>query len=171
MKKLFLLTLAVMLLCGSVMAQDDAKKEKKKGGFMSNVKKGIESNTGLRVSDEALFVYPVMGEWKMTVAECTGDKETGIVILKINTTKLMNGQMMSTVCILIDAVVTDTKTPLTLERRSADPLYHFQINTPVEITCQAIGNVPTDAKTLDVKFYISYRDNAFEARRIPINWE
>ena len=172
MKKIISLAVAALLICGAVMGQQPEEK-KKKGGFLNAVKKGVESTTGLRVSDETLFVYPekaAIGEWKMVLESCEGNPATGEVVLKIKATKLMGNPYKNTWSIIKEAVVTGTKEPLMLERRSADPLQTYEVNRPVEMALQRILDVPTDAKFLDVKFYISDRDYVFEARRVPIEW-
>lgn len=80
MKKIVLLLAAAALVCASAMGQDP--EPKKKGGFWSKVKKGVESTTGLDVSDEALFVYPNTGVWKMKLISAIGNPEDNTVVVK-----------------------------------------------------------------------------------------
>lgn len=159
--------IAVLLISSFAIAQE--QEGKKKGGFMKAVKKGVESSTGLRVSDETLFVYPAVGEWKMAFESCVGNPMTGEVVLQIKATKLTDGKMGSTWSNLTEAIITRGG-ELTLYRRAADPLYNFEPNTPVDITFQTILGVPTDTKTIDVKFAIGPGTELFEARRVPITW-
>ena len=137
---------------------------------MNALKKGVESTTGLNVSKETLFVYPVIGEWKMSVVSCEGDPVTGDVVLKINVNRISSQQLTSSVLLIREANVSGSKTPLALERWSADPLHDFKPNTPVDVTFQTIYGVPAESKTLDVKFSTSDRDKMFEARDVPIEW-
>ncbi len=169
MKKIFVLAFAALFISASVMAQEE-KQEKKKGGFMNTLKKGVESTTGLRVSEETLFVYPEIGEWKMSVVSCTGDPASGEVTLKVNMTRLSGSQMMGTPFLIREATVTGSTEQLAVERRAVDPLYDFKPNAPVEVTFQRIG-VPADAKSVDVKFSTSDKTRMFEARRVPVEWK
>jgi len=168
MKKICYLFIAALLISGSVMAQDQEPEKKKKGGFMKALKKGVESTTGLKVSDETLFVYPTIGEWKMQVANCKGNPTTGEVILQINATRLTGDGIMDAWCNLREASITGGSA-LTLHRRSADPHYRFEVGKTIEVTFQSILGVPTDTKSIDVRFEII--DKSFEARRVPIEWE
>ena len=171
MKKVLVFAFAALFICASAMAQEE-NQEKKGGGLMKALKKGVESATGLKVSDETLFVYPVIGEWKMTVESCIGNKETGEVVLKINVIKI-GDQLRSSRCLLSEVVVTGDKNPFELQRFSADPLYDFKPNTSVLVTFQSIFGVPETAKSLDVKFYVIVPnpEHTFEARRVPIDWQ
>ena len=172
MKKILVFAFATLFICASAMAQEE-KQEKKSGGLMKALKKGVESATGLKVSDETLFVYPAIGEWKMTVESCIGNKETGNVVLKIKVTKITGNQMMSARCLLSEAVVTGEKDKFELQRFSADPLYSFKIGETVDVTFQTIYGVPETAKSLDVKFYVIVPnpEHSFEARRVPVDWQ
>lgn len=69
MKKIICMAMTLLLVMGSAFAQNESKK---KGGFWSKVKKGVESTTGLDVSKETLFVYPTIGEWKMQFVSAIG---------------------------------------------------------------------------------------------------
>ena len=173
MKKVLVFAFAALFICASAMAQEE-KQEKKGGGFMKALKKGVESATGLKVSDETLFVYPVIGEWKMDIESCIGDKATGEVILKIKVTRIAGEQRYRSMrCLLSEAVITGEKAPFQLRGFSANPLYDFEINASTEVTFQPIIGVPETAKSLDVKFYIEFPDVAdrcFEARRVPVEW-
>ena len=172
MRKLFYVTLAALLVCGVATAQNE--EPKKKGGFMKALKKGVESTTGLRVSDETLFVYPeeaAIGEWKVELVSCVGNPATGEVQPIIKVTKFGEDGAKNTWCKAKEAVVTGSKESLALERRSADPLYSFLANTPVEVTLERVGGVPADARTLDIKFYIWGKEIMFEGRRMPIEWQ
>ena len=173
MKKVLVFAFAALFICASAMAQE-GKKEKKNGGFMKALKKGVESNTGLKVSDETLFVYPVIGEWKMEVDSCIGDTVTGTVVLKIKVTKVLGDRTINHRCLLSEAVVTGEKAPLKLSGFYADPLYDFEINETVDVSFQPIVEVPEGAKSLDVKFYVNMptiKELCFEARRVPIEWQ
>lgn len=172
MKKAILLALAAMCVSALAFAQEpeaQPEKEKKKGGFMKALKKGVESTTGLRVSDEALFVYPTIGEWKMSVVSCIGDPQTGAVQLVVKYTRLTGDANKSVWSNLREAKVTGGDA-LTIDRRAADPLYTFEANKPVDVVYQMILGVPADTKTIDVKFNIGTFDEMFEARRIPVEW-
>ncbi|MDR2894633.1 MAG: hypothetical protein LBU97_04150, partial [Alistipes sp.] len=55
----------------------------------------------------------------------------------------------------------------------ADPLYDFVTSGKVEVTFNTVAGVPTDAQTLDLKFYVGSSGDpktAFELRDCPINW-
>lgn len=173
MKTKVIFAVMALMLCSFSMAQEDSAATKKKGGFMKALKKGIESTTGLRVSDETLFVYPTIGDWKMQLASCVGDKETGNVQIKIWVTCLNSkNRHASARCLITEANVTGVDKALELHSFSADPLYDFKPNKAVEATFGAVYDVPRDAKSLDIKFYIDYRhpETIFEARRVPIEW-
>lgn len=165
MKKLIFVALAAMMVCGA-QAQ-----EKKKGGFMNALKKGVESSTGLNVSKETVFVYPEIGVWKMSVISCVGDPATGTVDIKLGVTRLSDGDFKNASCILWEAVVTGTTEKLQRERRSADPMYDFIVGKTVEVDGEDFYNVPRDAKSLDVKLYVEIRAKMIEARDVPITWK
>lgn len=168
MKKIFCLITVVLLAGGSLMAQE--QEGKKKGGFMKSLKKGVESTTGLKVSDETLFVYPTVGEWKMQLNSCIGNRATGEVVMTITVNKIGGKQLLDVRCLLTgDATVTGGG-KVSYGRYPADPLHNFRINTPVQISLQTLYEVPTDAKSLDVSFYIRDKGIMFEARRVPIEW-
>lgn len=65
--------------------EETTKKKKKKGSFWKKVKKGVESTTGLDVSDETLFVYPEIGQWKISLKSAIADSKSGelTVIFKV----------------------------------------------------------------------------------------
>jgi hypothetical protein len=166
--------LAGILVSGNVMAQNDsvpADGKKKGGGFL----KAVESNTGLKVSKETLFVYPVIGEWKMEVVSCIGDKATGEVIFKIKVIRLFGEySLTSERCLMSEVAATGGKESFKLIDFNADPLYDFEINKTVEVTFQPIVGVPASVKSIDVKFYIRRKTAeglSFEARRVPIEWK
>ena len=163
MKRIFLLLLLFCGLAGSATAQ---------GNFLKTIKKGIESTTGLKISDEMLFVYPTIGEWRMDLESCIGDKITNTVILKIKVTKTLGNRIVNERCLISEAVITGEKTPLGLKGFSADPMYNFEIGQTVDVTFQPIYGVPESAKLLDVKFYIQIpsTERNFEVRRVPIVW-
>lgn len=167
MKKTLCIIVALAMVAGAT-----AQEPKKKGGFMNALRKGVESATGLDVSDEALFVYPAVGEWKCKVLSCIGYQGTGAVELKITATKVMGQRRVSQWAIISRARVSGTTLDLPLARRSVDPNYDFEIGQPVEITFQGIGSVPDAARTLDVKFYIGFNtpESTFEARGVAIEW-
>ena len=165
MKKIFYFILTVLLISGSVMAQEPEKK--KKGGFMKALKKGVESTTGLKVSDETLFVYPTVGEWKMQVVSCEGSTATGQVILKINATRLTGDGVISAWCNIREANVTGGGS--LKFHRSADPTYRFEVGKTVEVTFQTLLDVPADTKSIDARFEIL--SQSFEVRRAPIEWK
>lgn len=185
MKKLFLLALAAAFVGGAAMAQEPqnaeqapteqaAKPEKKKGGgFFKALAKGVESTTGLNVSKEALFVYPEIAKWKMSVVSCVGDSKTCTVELKISVMALFDSPRYTGARVLItEAKVTGGKTALELQRFMADPLHDLVPNRPVEATFNRILGVPADAKTIDLKFYVNNDLPAtkFELRDCPITW-
>lgn len=166
MKKYILTLLALAMMAGA------AAQEPRRGGFMNALKRGVESTTGLDVSQEALFVYPPAGEWKCTLISCVGYRGTGAVELKITASKIMGNRRVATTMLISQARVTGSMEDLPLARRSASPLYDFEIRRPVEITFQSIGSVPDAAVTLDVKFYVGYDSpgTSFELRSVPIQW-
>lgn len=172
MKKIIHIALALLLTAGTIHAQEP---ERKRGGFLNAIKKGVESTTGLNVSKEALFVYPQaqMGEWKISLVSCLGNREFGSVTLTLKIIKISGGQSMAERCLFTEAETTDG-VALGFGRYSADPLWDFRINTPVEVEMMGIGGVPEDATAINVKFYIgSFADpqrNIFEGRDIPIQW-
>lgn len=169
MKKIFALALAALFVCGAAMAQEE-KQEKKKGGFMNAIKKGVESTTGLDVSKETVFVYPEIGEWKMSVASCMGDPASGEVTLKLKITRIASSQMMSTPFLIREARVTGSKELLALERLAVDALNDFRPNAPVEVTLGRIG-APAGTKLLDIKFSTADKSRMFEARDVPVEWK
>ena len=166
MRKGVVIALATVFVCASAMAQEEGKEKKKGGGFL----KAIESNTGLKVSNEALFVYPEVGVWKITVESCVGNKELGSVQLKVNVTKISGNSSMGTQCELREAKTTDG-TVLGFQGYAAEPLYHFKIGETHLVTFVPIGGVPDGAKSIDVKFTLGYRGYEAEGRRIPIEWK
>jgi hypothetical protein len=143
--------------------------EKKKGGLMNALKKGVESSTGLNVSKETLFVYPEIGIWKMSLVSCTGDPATGNVEFTINGTKL-DRTLKNEHWVLREAVVSGTTEKLGLKSVSADPFFDFEQNIPTKITFTTILGVPAEAKSIDVKFSTYDRNLMFEARDVPIEW-
>ncbi len=167
MKKIIMIAVALTVCFG-------AQAQKKKGGFMNALKKGVESTTGLNVSKEALFVYPAsaVGAWKMSVVSCIGDPESGAVELKINVAAMFNSPRFTGAWAIITKAKTTDGKEFGLARRSADPLYNLVPNTPVEVTFQQILGVPADTTTLNVTFYIENNtpDYTFELRDCPIEW-
>jgi len=171
MKKIIHLTFAMLLLAATVNAQEP---EKKRGGLFNALKKGVESTTGLNVSREALFVYPQsqFGEWKISLVSCLGNRELGSVTMTLKIVKISGGQRMASRCLYTEAQTIDGA-PLGFGRYSADPLWDFRINTPVEVEMMALGGVPDNATAINVKFYIGMfagQNNIFEGRDIPIQW-
>ena len=137
---------------------------------MKALKKGVESATGLRVSDEALFVYPEIGVWKVALEECTGDPVSGNVVMTLILTRIGEGQLMSAPCVFYDVSRVTDGPEVQYQTYSANPLHNFKNGQPVMITMPIIYDVPRDAKSLYVKFHIGHRDNMLEGRRIPISW-
>ena len=165
MKKVFILFILLYGIAGSTAGQSK---------FLNTIKKGIESTTGLKVSDETLFVYPVIGEWKMQIESCEGDNASGEVVLKIKVTKITGNRIMNERCLLSEAVVTGGKESFKLKSFSADPLYSFEPGKSVNVTFQPILGVPDSVRSIDVKFYIqmpSIKDKCFEIRRVPVDWK
>ncbi|MDR2891410.1 MAG: hypothetical protein LBV18_07465 [Alistipes sp.] len=170
MKKLILLSVAFLAVCASAAAQDETQEQpRKRGGFLNALKKGVESSTGLDVSNEALFVYPEIGVWKISVASCVGNRDLGTATLVLRVAKISGTPSRGSWCLLSEAETSDG-VELGFGTNSADPLFNFEIGKPIEVPVQIIGGVPDNATALNVKFYIGYRANAFEGRDIPIAW-
>ena len=171
MKKLMILALALMVSAGAV-AQEQKEEKKKGGGLMRALRKGVESATGLDVSKEALFVYPEIGKWKMSVVSCTGDPETGAVDIKLAITTLFSSPRLTGARVLIVEAGVPGGAELGLERYSADPLWDLVPNKPVEVPLNRVLGVPASAKTINLKFYVENNlpNYTFELRDCPIEW-
>jgi len=174
MRKIILFTFAALTVCVSAMAQDGTEEQPRRrgGGFLNALKRGVESSTGLNVSNEPVFVYPEIGVWKISVAKCEGNKEFGSVALTLKVIKISGNNSMGDRCLFTEAKTTDG-VELGYGTYSADPLWDFRINAPVEVPMQNIGGVPENATALNIKFYIGSfagQHNIFEGRDIPITW-
>lgn len=175
MKKIFYLAVAVLLISTpAAMAQQDsnntAKKPKKEGGFVKFLKKSVESTTGLNVSKETLFVYPTIGEWKMSLVSAIADPETGNVVVKINVSKLSNTQSGGSFSLkgIVGAGGIVLRPDKDWEYGSNG--YDFLPGNPTVVTFRRI-TVPKTMKSLDaIKFTISNTEG-FEARDVPIEWK
>lgn len=168
---IFVAMLAMGLAATQVSAQEPEKK--KRGGLWGTIKKGVESTTGIDVSREPLFVHPVIGEWRMAVVSCVGDAATGTVALTISASRLVDPGLVGSRCLVSEAHVTGSKTALSQAGNYADPLYDFTKGNTVEVKFNPLGGVPTDAKSLELKFYMGSSqmpENTFELRDCPINW-
>lgn len=180
MKKVFYLGLALLLMAGSIVAQDQPKK---KGGFWNKVKKGVESTTGLDVSKETLFVYPTIGEWKMQFVSAIGDPDTGVVTVKIKIMPLAN---QGSAFLKLTEVLDEKKNVLpegkfwkatskfNTHDLSESPLYNdLTSNTYSQYTFQPIA-VPAGSKFIGaLKFTLEAQNSqlkGFEVRDIPVEW-
>jgi hypothetical protein len=127
---------------------------------------GLDPMTGPR------FVYPVAGEWKMSLVSCAGDRTTGTVDITIMTTRLVDDfSFTGSSATVYEARVTGTDAMLQLETVYSSKLHDFLMNKPVEVRFRQILGVPTDARTLDLKFFLITRGNDFELLDCPITWE
>ena len=171
MKKITILLLSVFVWCGGAVAQDEKpqKENKKEGGFLKGLKKGFESTTGIKVSEETLFVYPNLAEWKFRVESCKGSRADGTVKLVISATKLTEGNESQTWCNFLEVTLPDG-TKADFHQRANDRLRTFNSGQVTVVDFDDIYKVPVDTKAMDVKFYISTRNRVFEGRRIPIEW-
>ncbi len=166
MKRILVFALAALFICASAMAQE-GKQEKKKGGFLSGLKKAVESTTGLDVSNEAVFVYPKIGEWKMSVESCIGNKELGTVKLKLKVTRFEE-EGTGGAFWLMEAKTTDgVKLGFAAD---SELRYKFQTGVTQIVEFQTIAGVPENAKAINIKFKYLYHD-AIEGRDIPIEWK
>ena len=180
MKKIICMAMTLLLVMGSAFAQNESKK---KGGFWSKVKKGVESTTGLDVSKETLFVYPTIGEWKMQFVSAIGDPETGVVSVKI---KIMPLAKQGSAFLKLTEVIDEKKNVLhegkfwketskfMTRDLSESPLYNdLEPNTYSEYTFQPIA-VPEGSKNISaLKFTLEAQNSqlkGFEVRDIPIEW-
>ncbi len=159
MKKLCLLFTAV-LLCNVLLAQ----------GFLNTIKKGIESTTGIQTSNETVFVYPAVGEWKMSLGKCHAqwDEEAGAGTagVGINVVRLLGGDVINMPCTWTSysadgaAKVSNTST-------TAIPLLDFRTGIPVKASF-SLPRIPKGAEKLDIWFRIGNLN--FEVRRVPVKW-
>ncbi len=174
MKKLFLFTLAALMVSAGAFAQEPEEGGKRrKGGFLRGLAKGVESVTGLDVSKETVFVYPTVSDWKLSLVSCEGNLETGAVVIKINAVCLgdAEGTRAAAVRSICPAGTDDE-----LELFFYSKYYEFKVGLPTELTFTHAEKVPTDVKALDMKFYIEHAGHmpsefSFEARDIPITWQ
>lgn len=167
MRKIVLLAVLAVFTAGSVMAQD-AEKPKKKGGLWGAIKKGVESTTGLDVSKEAVFVYPKIGEWTVKVESCTGNKETGVVQLKLIMTRL-SGTDATGMDVWLTEAKSNDGTKLGFAERSGF-MYKWENGVPQTVVFQPIGGVPATATAITIKFKWGYTDT-IEGRDIPVEWQ
>ncbi len=160
MKKSCLLLVIAVMLCGAVSAQ----------GFLNSIKKGIESTTGIKTSDGTVFVYPSIGEWKMTLAGCRAqwDDEAGAgrASVDINIVRLMGGDVINMPCVWT-SYSADGAAKIGYNSTEAIPLPDFRMGSAVRVTFSLPG-IPKDAKSLDVWFRIGNLN--FEVRRVPVEW-
>lgn len=173
MKKILMLLAVAAMVCSTAMAQEP-QTEKKKGGFMKALKKGVESTTGIKVSDETLFVYPTLADWKFTVDTCAGNTATGEVKLILSGMKLSlesETGLNNVYCTLLEATVSGQATKLKIEPIGTDPMYNFMPNKSTLVPFPLILNVPKETKSIDVKFRVNSGQYIIEGRRIPIVWE
>lgn len=166
MKRIISLVLIAFLGVITLVAQDAPKK---KGGFWNKVKKGVESATGIDVSREALFVYPKLGEWKMTLKSAVGDPETGNVTVIFGVMPLA-GQRGT--AIKMAGIIGGDGVELVPDKQweygsnqhdlSADTFTEYQLR---RIT------VSPDMRYLKSIHFTVGNQEGFEARDVAIDWQ
>lgn len=166
MKRVIWLVLVALVAASTVMAQDAPKK--KKGGLWSKVKKGVESATGIDVSRETLFVYPELGQWKMTLKSADGDPTTGNVTVVFNVMPLA-GQKNA--AIKMKGVVGGDGQELVGGEQWEHGSNQHDLTAGVftEYELRRI-TVSPDMKYLKTILFAVGNKEGFEARDIPITW-
>ena len=183
MKNIVYLIAVAMAFCSlSLSGQNDTKK---KGKVWSQIKKGVESTTGLDVSKETLFVYPELGLWKMALVSAEGNTETGVVTIKINVMPLNKQESafieLNEVTGGDNQIIPEGKnwketSKFMTRDLSESPLFHDDLAAGKysEYTLQPIV-LPTDMKSIKtLKFTVEAmhkKMKGFEARDIPVTWK
>jgi hypothetical protein len=148
------------MLCSALSAQ----------GFLNSLKKGIESATGIKTSDGTVFVYPVLGEWRMVLSGCRAQWDeaagAGRATVEINIVRLLGGDVINMPCVW-SAYSADGAAKVGYNSTSAIPLLDFRTGSAVKATFSLPG-IPKGAKSLDVWFRIG--NHNFEVRRVPVEW-
>lgn len=180
MSKLFLFSLAALIVCAGVMAQEPQQEpEKKKGGFFKKLAKGVESVTGLDVSKETLFVYPEIGVVSCKLVDAIGNPATNQVKVRIEITKLKGDSTNPNRYPVLEWVkVSGTNTNLPLADKpypaSCKNPYDLVPNKPVIFEFEPIQPivVPAGTKSIDLMFPVGFDGNTYkiEARDIAIDW-
>lgn len=157
MKKLYL-SFAALLLCGSLFSQ----------GFLNAIKKGIESTTGIKTSNETVFIYPTVGEWKMSLVQCRGNKNSGNVAIVFSVTRLLAVDLKNQPCVWSAYSINGESEKRGNKNPSLEPCYDFMSGTTVRVALQLLPGVPKEAESIDLDFQIF--GQRFEVRRIPVEW-
>lgn len=150
MKKILIFAVLALLVCASATARD-----RRRGAPAPEV------------------VYPVTGEWEVSVVSCKGNPIVGQVILTLGVTPLTSHTGFDRV----HALLTEARLPggavLDLARRTSDPFYDLEPGRTVEVTLQSVLGVPKDARTLNARFFLrsDQPDWRFELRGVPIDWD
>ena len=159
MKRIFLF---LFLLCGITNFAVG------QGKLLKAIKKGVESTTGIKTSNETVFVYPEMGAWKMSLVHCRGEKSSGNVNIVINVTRLLGGDIKNQPCIWKTYSINGETSKKNNTNTLAETLYDFITGNTVKVAFKPLPNVSKEAKTINLEFQIL--GQKFEARRIPVEW-
>jgi len=150
MKKILIFAVLALLVCASASARD-----RRRGASTTEV------------------IYPVIGDWNMSVVSCKGNSVVGQVILTLGVTRLTPQTGFDRVRALLTEVRLPGGAMLDLARRTSDPFYDLKPGQTVEVVFQPILGVPTSARMLNARFFLrsDQPDWRFELRGVPIDWD